>query len=321
MGKKDLAQKYLIEKDDVFADIINVLLGNGQKLLEPGELESKPTEAVYYNQESDELKDMFRDVCKKSTKNGQVYAIFGIEAQETMEYTMPLRCMGYDYISYKTQKDKILERRKQEGIKNPRFRKDDRLVPVVTLVLNYNASWNAPISLYDMLDIPDSIEKSELIIPDYRINLISLGSLEPEILEKFQSDFQIVAAYVRYKEEPEKLRQFFTEHQNSIRHPLEVQKAIALVSDEKRYLEYDLEKEEVGNMCKLYDMVLNEGINQGISQGISQGINQERNSSVLKMIVVLRDLNCCDADIREILKKNYELTDEQSELYMAAAEV
>lgn len=102
MGKKDLAQKYLIEKDDVFADIINVLLGNGQKLLEPGELESKPTEAVYYNQESDELKDMFRDVCKKSTKNGQVYAIFGIEAQETMEYTMPLRCMGYDYISYKT---------------------------------------------------------------------------------------------------------------------------------------------------------------------------------------------------------------------------
>ena len=76
MGRKDLSQKYLLEKDDVFADIINVLLGKGEKLVDARYLESKKTDSVYYDGEKDELKEMHRDICKKNTEDGQAM-LFG----------------------------------------------------------------------------------------------------------------------------------------------------------------------------------------------------------------------------------------------------
>lgn len=319
MGRKDLSQKYLLEKDDVFADIINVLLGKGEKLVDARYLESKKTDSVYYDGERDELKEMHRDICKKNTEDGQSYVIWGIENQDKIDYSMPLRCMGYDYISYKNQKDQILAQRSLESknnSKNAMFRKDDKLVPVITLVLNYNKKWDAPLSLREMLNIPEVVRKYDLAVPDYKINLISLGSLEPEVLEQFTSDFQIIAAQVRYQEEPKKLREFYQQHQKPIVHRLEVQKAIAAISNEPRYMEFELEKEGSGTMCQLFDMVLNEGI----SRGINQGIEQERKESVIRTISILRSLNHGDSDIKNALKCNYKIGDEEVNRYLGRTE-
>ena len=192
------------------------------------------------------------------------------------------------------------------------FRKDDKLVPVITLVLNYNKKWDAPLSLREMLNIPEVVRKYDLAVPDYKINLISLGSLEPEVLEQFTSDFQIIAAQVRYQEEPERLREFYQQHQKPIVHRLEVQKAIAAISNEPRYMEFELEKEGSGTMCQLFDMVLNEGI--------SQGIEQERKESVIRTISILRNLDHGDSDIKNALKCNYKIGDEEVNRYLGRTE-
>ena len=47
MGQKDLSEKILVAYDDVFADIVNVLLFKGQSMILPEELEDRGAKAVY----------------------------------------------------------------------------------------------------------------------------------------------------------------------------------------------------------------------------------------------------------------------------------
>ena len=47
MGQKDIAEKYLENYNDVFADIINVLLAQGKPLVRPEELETVREQTHY----------------------------------------------------------------------------------------------------------------------------------------------------------------------------------------------------------------------------------------------------------------------------------
>ena len=47
MGVKDITEKNLEELDDVFADIINVLLFKGERLVQEDELEADTTKSMY----------------------------------------------------------------------------------------------------------------------------------------------------------------------------------------------------------------------------------------------------------------------------------
>ena len=47
MGQKDISEKILVAYDDVFADIVNVLLFNGQETIQPEDLEDRGTKSFY----------------------------------------------------------------------------------------------------------------------------------------------------------------------------------------------------------------------------------------------------------------------------------
>lgn len=56
------------------------------------------------------------------------------------------------------------------------FRKDDRLLPVVTVVIYFGAEeWDGPLSLHEMYS--DCSEEILRYIMDYRVNLITPNSL------------------------------------------------------------------------------------------------------------------------------------------------
>lgn len=94
MAKQDLSEKALIGKADVFADIINTLVGKGSEIVKAQNLISPNTELIHFNNEQWELKDLFRDICKKDIQNNRIYTIWGIENQQSIDYTMPLRWYG-----------------------------------------------------------------------------------------------------------------------------------------------------------------------------------------------------------------------------------
>jgi len=47
MGQKDIAEKLLEDYNDVFADIINVLLFNGTQVIQPDSLKETKTKSQY----------------------------------------------------------------------------------------------------------------------------------------------------------------------------------------------------------------------------------------------------------------------------------
>ena len=119
MGEKDISGKLLEDYTDVFADIMNVLVFHGERLLEPSNLIDGPTVSRYKSAEAKQ-KEQIRDVVKFDNRQTKMTA-FGIENQSVVDPHMVFRVMGYDFSSYKRQID--------EG--------NSRISPVITLVLHF----------------------------------------------------------------------------------------------------------------------------------------------------------------------------------------
>lgn len=63
MSKKDIIEKHLEDYNDVFADIVNVLLFRGKRLIKEEDLENAPPRSMY-KADDNELHEAERDVSK-----------------------------------------------------------------------------------------------------------------------------------------------------------------------------------------------------------------------------------------------------------------
>lgn len=127
MAEKDIAEKTLEAYNDVFADIINVLLFDGEKRVKEDELEDESPNSSY--KADGKLHAQERDVAKYWSKGLVRIALYGLENQTDIDYNMPLRLFSYDGTAYRGQLLADKETKKT-GQRVPRY-------PVVTLVLYY----------------------------------------------------------------------------------------------------------------------------------------------------------------------------------------
>lgn len=112
---------------------------------------------------------------KKSTVYGVEFVILGMEGQEHIHYAMPMRVMGYDYAAY--QKQYVDNAAKYKTAKSlteeeylSKMKKDDRLVPVITVVVYYGEKpWDGAVSLHGMLHISEEMKP---FVNDYRMHLV-----------------------------------------------------------------------------------------------------------------------------------------------------
>ena len=119
MAQKDTSEKILESYNDVFSDIVNVLLFNGKQVLSADELEDQAPRSYY--KADGKIREIERDVAKR-WKNGNIrVACIGFENQTASDPNMPLRVMGYDGAEYRAQL----------------LGNSENLYPVVTLVLYF----------------------------------------------------------------------------------------------------------------------------------------------------------------------------------------
>ena len=92
MAEKDITEKNLETLNDVFADIVNVLLFKGERLVQEDELEADTTKSMF--QADGKIHEQERDV-SKFWKNGEIrISILGIENQTVQDADMPLRVIS-----------------------------------------------------------------------------------------------------------------------------------------------------------------------------------------------------------------------------------
>ena len=179
MNGKDITQKMLERYNDVFADIVNVLLFNGKRIVDEGALTDTPVDSAL--KIDGEIHSQDRDVAKY-WKNSQInIALFGLENQTVPDKLMPMRVIGYDGAEYKEQ---VLEEN--------RYKKK---YPVITLVLymGYDRNWKYSNSLLDLLEVDDNLKP---YVNDYKINVFEIAFLDREKIELFKSDFRMLADYL-----------------------------------------------------------------------------------------------------------------------------
>ena len=91
---------------------------------------------------------------------------------------MPFRVIGYDGTAYRSQ---LLEERK-------------KILPVVTIILYFGTDrhWNNKKNIKSLMEIPEGLDK---FVNDYSMQVFEIAWLTEEEIERFQSDFRIVANF------------------------------------------------------------------------------------------------------------------------------
>ena len=206
MGQKDISEKMLADYNDVFADIVNVLLFDGKKMIDPKSLEQSKVRSQYKADDT-LLHEMERDVAKYWKEKEVTIALYGMENQSKSERIMPVRVIGYDGTTYRSQ---LLDDTQ------------DEIYPVVTIVLHFGKErWEHPKNLKEVIHVPKVLDA---YVNDYKMHVFEIAWLTDEQVNMFQSDFRIVAEYFTQTRKND----YYVPSEQEIRHVDEVLKLLAV---------------------------------------------------------------------------------------------
>ena len=284
MAEKDITEKNLEALNDVFADIVNVLLFKGEQVINEKDLEADTTKSMF--KADGKIHEQERDV-SKFWKNGEIrISILGIENQTAQDSDMPLRVISYDGASYKQQ---LLDK------------KQKKRYPVATLVLYFGTEekWSKAKHLYDCFEVP---EKLKSFVNDYKINVFNIAFLSPKTIAMFKSDFKIIAEYFRTK----RLNQKYKGSKEKLKHANETLKMFsALTGDnsfEKVYNEDNSKKGGI-TMCDVVERIRDEGITEGILEGKADVIRKMLDANALTIEQIADILKLPVKEVQKIARK------------------
>ena len=281
MGEKDTKAKEYLSDNSRFADLCNYVLFQGEQIIKAETLFEKDSTEVLSilvdgrEEQFQKWRDLIKGTVIKRNKD-MVFVLIGIEDQSDIHYAMPVKNMIYDALNYGSQVKKTAKRhRKNHDKLTPAeflsgFRKDDKLTPVITITLYWGADkWDGPRTLHDMLEHSD--EALIKFIPDYHINLVVPEEIDD--FKKFRTTLGEVLETIKVSNDKEQMRQLI--FSNPAFQKMDNESVAAI----NTFLGTNIplnKTEEVTDMCKAWDDLMNEGIEKGIEKGIKKGIEKGR---------------------------------------------
>lgn len=302
MAEKDMTSKTLESYNDVFADIMNVFLFDGRQVVSPQSLESVETTSRYKAEGI--ISEQERDVLKKWHNAGVVIAFVGAENQTKPYKFMPMRLAGYDGSMYRFQ------------LKAGSPGENGLYYPVITIVLYFGSEeWNYPKNLLGCLNVPEELKP---FVNDYKMNLYSIKDLSDVQIEKFSSDFRVIAEFFKslYTES------LYHPSDRSLDHPEETIDMISAFSGDSRYRnEYNSNilnnREGDVNMRNLYDEIMNMGIEKGRAEGEAKGKAEGKaEGEAVGIAKMLKQLQKLGNTVKQ-LSETFNMPESQIESYLA----
>ena len=287
MGMTDTVTKEYMRGNKVFADAFNYLIYGGEQVVKPALLQELDTTEIAIpfaldeeENTTEEAVQKYRDVLKSTVIMQDAkasYILLGVENQTDVHYAMPVRNIIYDALQYGKQVSEVAKKHKNQSDGNRHnrgeylsgFYKEDRIRPVITLVIHFGANkWDGPLSLYEMMDLED--EKLLEFVQDYRIFLIDPYKLTDNDLEKFSSSLGDVLGYIKYSKDKNALSKFLNDSQVMIMDN-DAARVIRDITNTPIYVPDG--KGEI-DMCKAVKDLMDESKTEGIAEGIAEGIKK-----------------------------------------------
>jgi len=227
VGVLDIEAKHYLGKKDAFADAFNYLLYGGKQVIDPDSLRDMDTSqiALPYGNNARLSVQKYRDLLQlwdAKTDGRMIYVILGEEIQGKSHYAMPVKDGLYDWIGYSNQveearhsynkkegREKEADLYAEDGILKIKltseeflsgFRKEDRLIPIITAVIYVGSEpWDGPRSLFDMMDIRD--ERIKPFLNDYKLNIISAPDMDEGDFGKFHTDLGLAMQIIKHQKD------------------------------------------------------------------------------------------------------------------------
>ena len=137
--------------------------------------------------------------------------------------------------------------------------------------------------LYDVLEISDDLKP---FVSDYKINLIDVPRLTGEQVEKFTSDFQIIADYfVQLSKNKD-----YVPKDKIIRHTDSFLKLMSVLTQDNKYVEMgrELSHDKEGiNMCEVLDKV--EARGKAIGEARGKAIGAFNNTVEILRVIIAKN--------------------------------
>lgn len=285
MAQADIAEKNFITLNDVFADIFNVLVFGGKRIMTEESL-SDQSPFSQYKADDELLHEQERDAFKLWRGHGVNLLLAGIENQTKPDKDMPFRIIGYDGSAYRSQLLKTEEKEIDGKVKKVPAKER---YPVITIVLYFGKElWNNPKNLMECFEPPlIKDEVSEILkeyIQDYRIHVFDIPRLSKEQVQLFRSDFKVVADYYTnvYNDS------VYVPDDTVIAHVNEFLKLMKVLTGDKRFEEIahaviGTEKGEI-RMCRILDEREARGEARGFERGLEQGIEQGKVKTLVFLV-------------------------------------
>lgn len=322
MLKPDPVLKDYWRNNDRFADLFNQVFFQGNPAIEPGELMDSDAEesALIMEKEKISAISKARDIIKQY-KNGPELVLIGLENQMHVHYAMPVRSMLYDALRYTRQcKEMEQQHRTVKDLNGSNeflsgITREDRLRPVVTLVLYYGEkNWDGPIRLSEMMEIPEVFQP---LFNEQNIHLVQVkqaggyGFKNPDNRDFFQliEEFYNNGGKISLEE--------FKKKYADKEVYWETLAAIGAAAGSPELIRY-ARGQEGGriNMCTALENLKKEGIQEGIQEGMEKGIQKGVQESIQETISILKELGIPkDVIIKKILEK-FSIEEAQIKEYM-----
>ena len=330
MGK-DVIHKRCLGDNVRYADLLNGLLFGGRQEISPDDVQES---------DSQTSSAKARDIVKK-VACGTNFAVIGVENQEKVHYAMPFRSMYYDAMEYDRQVRAIRkqvrgtrkgqEKQKAEGLETERitdaeylsgFRKADKLLPCITLVLYYGDEWDGPRELADILELSDLPVELKRYVNNYPLHLFCVKEFTDEDTEVFRTDLKQIFDFIRYSGDKRRLWQLVENNpayremdEDAYDMVMEYTNSTELVAKKDLY-----RKGKKLDVCEgIRGMMEDErqaGIKQGIEQGIEQGMELAREEFIKIFILDNQESGTPRERVAEKLVRRFGMTAERAEEYL-----
>ena len=214
MGKMNIAMCSFLSSTIRFADFFNGVLFQGNEVIRASDLQAASEQ---YSEPGSVNSEGFRDI-KMYLHSGESLRILAVENQNSVDYTLPYRCMQYDTMEYGKQIKELKQfNTSRKLLRNSAewlcgLTKDDRLAPVYTLCLYHGEDpWDGPLTLRDMMRFDDDRENLRHHFADYPLRLYCVNAQTD--FNCFHTELREVFTALNCRKEKTKL--FSTIHGNT----------------------------------------------------------------------------------------------------------
>ena len=283
MRDKDVLTAAYLKNNSRFADLLNGWLFGGRSVVRPEDIQELDSAEIRIRRDrvtgGVRTGKRYRDVIRRVAL-GMRFAVVCVEEQSEVDYTMPFRVIGYDLDRYEQQlRIRRQEHRERKDLKAEEYlsgiSREDRFLPVVTLVLYFGKHWDGPRNLKDLLDLEGMLPEVRELLADYPVHVIEVGNYP--YAEAFRTDLKLVFGFVQNADDKEKLQAFARAEEEALSELAEdAYDLISVMTGTEELDRIKKEKQERKgkvNMCKAIDDMLADAREEGRERGRSEMMN------------------------------------------------